>query len=88
MLMNRRQHIFIRMRPGDLQHLRMPLENPLRLRAEAAGDDHPPVLLERFADGIERFIHRGIDEAARVDHHHVGGVVAGSDFVPFGTKLA
>ena len=70
---HRGDHFFVALRAGDLEHLRMPIENFLRLRTQAAGDDHLAVLGQRFADGIQRFVHGGIDEAAGVDYHEIGG---------------
>ena len=75
-LVHRGHHFFVALRAGDLQHLRVPIENLLRLRAQAAGDDHLAVLGERLADGIQRFVHRRIDEAAGIDHHQIGRAVA------------
>ncbi len=45
------------------------------LGAEAAGDDDLAVLGERLADGVERFGHGRVDEAAGVDDDEVGAVV-------------
>jgi hypothetical protein len=83
MLVNRGNDFLVRMRPGDLQHARMPFQDALRLRAQAAGDDDAPVLLQRFTDRIERFIDCGVDESAGVHHHHVGGVVGRRNEVTF-----
>jgi hypothetical protein len=57
------------------------------LRAEAAGDDHFAILSERFADGVERFLDRRIDEAAGVYDDEVGVVIAGRGGVALGAKL-
>ena len=54
---------------------------------EASGDDHLAVLRESLADRIERFLHRGIDEAAGVHDHEVGALVAGRDVVALGAQL-
>ena len=70
---HRADDIFVGVRPRDLQHLRMPLENPLGPRAETAGDDDLAVLLERLADRIERFVDGRVDEAAGVHHDDVSG---------------
>ena len=86
-LVHRVHHIFIGLRTGDLQHSRMPIENLLRPRAETAGDDDLAVLLQRFADRVERFIHRRVDEAAGVHDDHVGRVVARRDLVTLGAQL-
>ena len=85
-LVHRGHHFLVALRAGDLQYLRMAVENLLRLRAQAAGDDDFAVLRERLADGFQRFIHRRIDESAGVDHHQVGRAVTGHHFIPLGTQ--
>jgi hypothetical protein len=45
------------------------------LRAEAAGDDDPSVLGERFAYRVERLLDRRVDEAAGIDDDEVGVVI-------------
>jgi hypothetical protein len=57
------------------------------LRAEAAGHHHSSVLGECFADGVERFLDRGVDEAAGVYDDEVGVVIAGRGGVALGAKL-
>jgi hypothetical protein len=48
----------------------------LVFRAKTPGHDHFPVFRQRLADGAERFLDRGFDEAAGVDDDQVGaGVV-------------
>jgi hypothetical protein len=64
----------------------MPREDFLGLRAEAAGDDHLAVFGQRLADGLERLVDRGIDEAAGIHHDEVGGAIAGRDLIPFGAQ--
>ena len=58
----------------------------LRLCPETAGDDHLAVLGQRFADGLQRFIHGGIDEAAGIDHHEVGLAIGGHDLIALGAQ--
>ena len=36
---------------------------------------------------LERLVHRGVDEAARVDDDDVGGIVGLRDFAAFGAQL-
>ena len=55
--------------------------------AQTTGDDDLAVLGERLADGVERFLHRRIDEAARVDDDDVGGLVRAHDVVTFNPQL-
>ncbi len=65
----------------------MGLQDAFRALAKAAGDDDLAVFGHRLADGIERLLHRRINEATGVDHHHVGRVVAVHHVVAFDTKL-
>ncbi len=75
MLVHRLHHAFGVVRPGDGEHRGMHPGDHALLRAEATRDDHSAVLGERFADRVERFLDRRIDEAAGVDDHQVGVVV-------------
>ena len=56
------------------------------LGTQAARDDDLAVLGEGFADGVEGLFHRGIDEAAGVDHHQVGAFIGGGYLVAFGPQ--
>jgi hypothetical protein len=67
--------------------MRFPHELATVLRAKAAGDDHLAVLVQRLADGVERFGDGGVDEAAGVDDDEVGTVVRWGDHIAFGPKL-
>ena len=84
--MHRRDDFFVALRAGDLQHLRMPVENFLRLGAQATGDDHLAVLGQRFADGIQRLIHRRVDETASVNYHQIRRAIARRNFIPFSAQ--
>ncbi len=84
--MNRGHHLFIALRAGDLQHPGMLVEDFLRLRPQAARDDHPAVLGQRLADRIERLVHRRIDEAAGVHHHEIRRAVACRHLIAFGAQ--
>ena len=86
-LVHRADHLLVGVRAGDLEHARVAREDALGLRAEAAGDDHAPVLLERLADRVERLIDRRVDEAAGVDHHEIGRLVGRGDLVAFRAQL-
>ena len=55
--------------------------------AQAPGHHHLAVLGERFADRIERFLDRGVDEAAGVDDDEVGAGVILGGFVALGAQL-
>jgi len=65
----------------------MDLRDHALLRAEAAGDDHSSVLVERLADRVERLLDRGVDEAAGVDDDEVGVVVRGRGGIALGAQL-
>ncbi len=56
-------------------------------RAQATGDDDLAVLVQRFADRVERFGDGRIDEPAGIDDDEIGAVVRGRDRVAFGAKL-
>jgi hypothetical protein len=80
-LVYRLHDLLQRMRPGHGQNLGVGaadhiIAGRILLGAEAAGDDDLAVFGQRLADGVERLLDCGIDEAAGVDHHEVGAVVA------------
>ena len=76
-----RHHLLVLMRARDGQHAGVRGENALLLHAEAAGDDHAPVLGHRLADGVEAFLLGRVEKPAGVDHHHVGAGVVGRELV-------
>ena len=84
---HRAHHGAVVLRPADRQHVREPLANHLRALAETACDDDLAVLRHRLADRVQRFGHRRVDEAAGVDHHHVGIVVAGHEVIALDAEL-
>jgi hypothetical protein len=57
------------------------------LGAEAARDHHLAVLGERLADGVERLLDGGVDEAAGVDDDEIRVVVRRRGDVAFGAQL-
>jgi len=65
-------------RARDTEHLGMPVENSLRIGTQATGDEHAAVVLEGFADRLQRFIDGTLDEPAGVHDHDVRGFVAGA----------
>ncbi len=71
---------------GDLEHLRVGLLDDLGPGPQAAGHNHLTVLRQGFADGRERLLHRRGDEAAGVDHHHIGPLIGGRGFVSLGPQ--
>src|SRR6185503_1094765 len=72
---------------GDGEHRGMDVADGLVAHAEAARDDHPAVLVERFADRVERLFDRGVDEAAGVHDDEVGVAVARRGGIAFGAQL-
>src|SRR5699024_9693312 len=75
------------LRSADREHVRVGLADQLGALAQAAGDDHLAVLVERLADGVQRLLHGRIDEAAGVDHHGIGGIVIPGHVVAFDAQL-
>ncbi len=64
-------HLFVLMRPGDRQHLRMGGADRVGFLAHAAGHDHAAVLRDGLADRSEALFLGGIEKAAGVDQHDV-----------------
>jgi len=54
---------------------------------QASGDDDLAVLGERLADGAERLLDRGVDEAAGIDDDEVGAGVARRGEIALGAQL-
>ena len=86
MFMHRGKHVLVTLRAGDFQDRRMAVQNALRLRTEAAGDDHPAVLRQRLADGVQGFVHRRIDESAGIHDDQVRGGITGRHFIALGAQ--
>jgi hypothetical protein len=89
---DRVHHFGHRVRAGHGQHLRVHLGDDvvagrILLGAEAAGDDDLAVFGQRLADGVERFLHGGVDEAAGVDDDEVGAVIGLGGLVAFRAQL-
>jgi len=55
--------------------------------AQTASNNHLAILGERLADRAQRFLDRGVDEAAGVDDDEVGAGVVGRDEVALGPQL-
>jgi hypothetical protein len=86
MFVHRVHHVLIRMSTGDFENARMPREDTFGSGAQAAGDDDAAVLLQSFADGVQRFIDGRIDEATGVDHDHIRSIVGRRDLVALGAQ--
>ena len=65
----------------------MRVANQVLLDPQATRDDNLAVLGERFADGMKRFLDRGVDEAAGVDDDEVGARVVLGGGVALGAQL-
>ena len=75
------------LRPADREHVRMPREDLLGLRAEAARHDDLAVLGQRLADRVEGFLDGGGDEAAGVHDDDVGVRILRDGLVALGAQL-
>src|SRR3546814_9662422 len=64
--------LLILMRAGDGEHVGEAGADDVGFAAHAAGDDDAAVFCHRFADRVEAFLLRRIDETSGVDEHHVG----------------
>jgi hypothetical protein len=65
----------------------MSVPDEVLLGPQATGDDDLAVLGERLADRMERFLDRGVDEAAGVDDDEVGAGVVLGGVVTLGAQL-
>ena len=83
---DRLQHRLVLVRPGDGHHLGVDARIADGVGAQAAGDDDLAVLLDRLADRLQRLGPRADQEAAGVDHDHVGRVVGRRDRVALGPQ--
>jgi len=75
----------MRARDGQDGGVRFP--NYIRFETQTSRNDDLAVLGERLADGVERFLDRGVDEAAGVDDDEVGAGVVGRGDVTLSPKL-
>ena len=55
--------------------------------AQAAGDNDLAILRQRLPDGVQRFLDRGIDEAAGVDDDEIGAGVVRRGDITLGPEL-
>ena len=91
--MHRVHHFAQCVRAGNGQHLGVHLQDDVVasrvfFRAQTAGHDDLAVLMQRLADGVERFLYRSIDKAAGIDDHQIGAVIRFGGVVTFGTQLS
>ena len=84
--MHRFHHCRRVMRARDCQYGWMGFSNDV-FRPQASGDDDFAILMQRLADRVERFLHRGVDEAAGVDDDEVRAVVGLRGDIALGAQL-
>jgi hypothetical protein len=75
------------MRARDRQYRGMCFFYQIFFKTQAPRNDDLAILSERFADGAEGFLDRGVDEAAGVDDDEVGAGVVGRGDVTLGPEL-
>jgi hypothetical protein len=80
-------HSLVLVRAGDGEHARVADADAVGLNAETAGYDDAAVLAKRLADRLERFLFGAIEEAASVDHHRIGALVARRELIALGAEL-
>jgi hypothetical protein len=85
-LMYRRHDLFIALRTGYFQHLRVAVENLLRLRTQATGDDDFAVFGQCLSNGVQGLVHCGVDKTAGVHDHEVGFPIRGGDLIALRTQ--
>ena len=85
-LVHRIHHLVEGVGAGNLQHLRVALQNLLRAGAQAAGHHHLAILAQRLANGIEALVDGIVDEAAGVHYHQVGLVVGAHHLIALGAQ--
>ena len=80
------QHLFVLMRAGDGQDAGMRAGDVFGVRPQAAGDDHPAILAQRLAYGIQAFGLGAVKETAGVHDHRIGALIIGADRIAFGAQ--
>ena len=86
-LVHQRHHLLVGVRTRDAENLRVALADLLRTHAQAAGDDDPAVGVQRLTDGLQRLLHRRVDETAGVDDDQLRLVIAGHQPVSLRAQL-
>ena len=77
-LVHRFDDLFVLMRAGDREHLRVRGADGVGFLAHTTGDDDTAVLIDRFAYGSKALLLGAVEEAASVDQHHVCASVVGA----------
>ena len=83
---HRLDDLLVLLRAGDGEDFRMLPGDERGIGAQAAGDDHPAVLCQRLADGVQRLGAGRIEKAAGVHDHGVGPGVVGGEIVALGAQ--
>ncbi|MND62926.1 hypothetical protein D3C80_542210 [compost metagenome] len=93
-ILTRRHHfvygvddLLILLRAGYSQHAWVHVTDTAFFDTHAAGDDDLAVFFDRFADHFKGFGLGAVDEATGIDHHHIGILIGGHDFVAFHAQL-
>ncbi len=84
--MHRLHHLFVLMRAGYGQNLRMGGADGVGILAQTAGHDDSPVFGNRLADGGQAFLFRAVEETAGVHQHHVRACVIGAHRISIGAQ--
>ena len=69
------------------QHGRVGLSYQLFLETQAPGNHYLAILRKRLADGVQRLLDRGVDEAAGIDDDEIGAGVVGRGEIALGPEL-
>ncbi len=80
------EHLFVLVRAGHGEDLRVVFADVIRLGAQTAGDDDLAVFLQRLADGIKAFRLGAVQKAAGVDDHRLGARVIGAHRIAIGAQ--
>ena len=92
MQMHRVQHLIACVRAGHRQYFRMQGLHQIaavriRTRTETAGHHYLTVFVQRFANRVERLLHRAVDKTAGVDHHQIRPLIRRRNFVALNFEL-
>ena len=80
-------HLLVLLRAGHRQDAGVHAADIVFGDAHAAGDNHLAVLGDGFTDGVQRLGLGAVDEAAGIDHHHIGILVGRHDLVTLHAQL-
>ena len=86
MVMHHRHDLFQRMRTSDGQHIGMRGLHDTFARTQATRDDDLAVFTQGLADGIQRFLHGRVNEAAGIHHDQISVGIITHDLIALGTQ--